>query len=128
MILRKIVCAALFAFAVPAFATDEHAPLPAKMEGGWGSTNRVAKVELIQMESPTKAKLKVALWDGCTRQGETTAEFKEGAWTFIAPPGPRFCEPVTVTMTQVPEKNRFEGTYETNFRGSIAKGKLYLEW
>jgi hypothetical protein len=128
MILRKIACAALFAFAVPVFAADEPAALPQKIEGGWGQTNKVAKVELIEMESPTKAKLKVAFWDGCTRQGETSAEFKEGAWKFIAPPGPKFCEPLTITMTKIPEKNRFEGTYETNFRGSIVNGKLYLEW
>jgi hypothetical protein len=128
MIIRKIACAALIAFAVPVFAADEPAPLPPKMEGKWGKSEKMAEVELIQMESPIKAKLKVVFWDGCTRRGETTAEFKEGAWTFIAPPGPRFCEPLTVTMTQVPEKNRFEGTYETNFRGAVAKGKLYLEW
>jgi hypothetical protein len=127
MILRKITCAALLAFAVPVFAADEPAPLPPKMEGKWSRSQNKAEVELIQMESPTKAKLKVVFWDGCTRRGETSAEFKDGTWAFVAPGGVR-CEDIKIVLTPISEKNRFDGTFETNSRGALAKGTLYLEW
>jgi hypothetical protein len=126
MILKNTACAILFAFVGTAFAADEPTSLPQKMTGKWGSKGNVAEVELLQMESPTKAKLKVIFWDGCTRRGETTAELTEGIWTFIAPGGVR-CENITVKMTQVAGKNRFEGEYETVWRG-VAKGDVYLEW
>jgi len=126
MIVRKIAFATLLALSTSAFAADAVTALPKKMEGQWGSTGKKVEIELIKMESPTKAKLEVIFWDGCTRQGEATAELKEGAWSFVAPGGVR-CEDIKVKMTQVAGKNRFEGDYETVWRGP-ATGKLYLEW
>ena len=127
MIIKNIACAVLLAFVGTAFAADEASSLPKKMEGKWGKSGNQAEVELIQMESPTKAKLKVIFWDGCTRRGETTAELTEGVWTFIAPGGVR-CENITVKMTPVVGKNRFEGEFETMWRGAVSKGSVYLEW
>ena len=127
MVVRKIACAVLLAFVVPAFADDAPTPLPQKMEGKWGGDgSKKVEVELVKMESPTSAKLDVVFWDGCTRKGETNAEFKDGAWTFVAPGGR--CEPIKAVITQVPGKNRFEGTYETAWRGSVVKNNMYLEW
>jgi len=128
MIVRNIAYAALFAFVAPTFAADTAPPLPQKMEGKWGGSGKQAEFELIQMESPTKAKVKVIFWDGCTRRGETTAELKNGAWTFVAPGGPKNCEPITATMTQVPEKNRFEGTLDSVYKGAPFTTKFYLAW
>jgi len=126
MIARKLVCVALFAFATSVVAADAPTPLPKKMEGQWGRSGNKVEIELKEMESPTKAKLGVIFWDGCTRQGEATAELKDGAWSFVAPGGVR-CEDIKVKMTQVAGKNRFEGDYETVWRGP-SNGKLYLEW
>lgn len=128
MIIKNMACAVLFAFAGIAFAADESTALPQKMEGKWGRSGKQAEVELVQMESATKAKIKAIFWDGCTRRGETTAELKDGAWTFVVPGGPKFCEPITATMTQVPAKNRFEGTVESVYKGEAFKSQFYLEW
>lgn len=124
---KKLVCCALFAFVAPAFAADVIMVLPQKMEGKWGQPQKKAEMELIEMKSTTSARLNAIFWDGCTRRGETTAELKDGTWTFIVPGGTR-CEDIKATMTQVLEKNRFEGAYESRFKGEISKGNFYLEW
>lgn len=124
MRIRNIACTSLLFLAVSALAAES--VLPQNMEGKWGRNQNKAEVELIQMETPTKAKLKVVFWDGCTRQGETTAELKDGTWTFVAPGGMR-CEDISVTMTQLPGKNRFEGATESIWRGAVVKADFYLE-
>lgn len=121
MIAKKLALVGICLVASSAFADD--AALPQKMEGRWGNRQNKAEVELIQMESATKAKLNVVFWDGCTRRGETTAELKEGSWEFIAPGGVR-CDDIAVKMAQLPGKNRFEGTTATP-RGNST---VYLEW
>ena len=126
MVVRKIACAVLLAFAVPAFADDAPTPFPQKMEGKWGTSGKKVEVELVKMESPTNAKLDVVFWDGCTRKGEANAELKDGAWTFVVPGGR--CEDIKAIITHVPGKNRFEGTYETVWRGGVVKNDMYLEW
>lgn len=127
MTIRTLVCATLLAFVAPVFSADSPAGLPPKMEGKWGSTgSKIVEVELIEMTSPTQAKLKFVFWDGCTRRGETNAELIDGVLTFVASGGVR-CENITVKMTKVSDKNRFEGDYETNNKGPV-KGKVFLEW
>jgi hypothetical protein len=127
MVVRSIAFAVLFSLVAPAFADDAPAALPQKMEGKWGKDgSKKVEVALVKMESPTTAKLDVIFWDGCTRRGETTAELKDGVWTFVAP-GVR-CEDIKAAISQVPGKNRFEGTYETVWRGSVVKNNIYLEW
>jgi len=126
MMLKNLICAALVAFVAPAFSADAVAGLPSKMQGKWGSKSNLAEVELIEMTSPTQAKLKVVFWDGCTRRGETSAQLVDGVLTFVAPGGAR-CENITVKLTKVADKNRFEGNFETNNKGAVT-GQMYLEW
>ncbi len=121
MIKENIAVASLLLFAAHVMAAEP--VLPKQMEGKWGQRQNKAEVELIQMETPTTAKLKVVLWDGCTRRGETTAEFKDGSWEFVAPGGVK-CDDVKVKITQLEGKNRFEGTTQTA-RGNST---VYLEW
>lgn len=118
---RLFLVAILAACHIGVVVADES--FPQKMEGRWGAKQNVAEIELVQMESPTKAKLSVILWDGCTRRGETVAELKGGTWEFIAPGGAK-CDDVVVKMTQIEGKNRFEGTTATA-RGN---GTIYFEW
>ncbi len=110
-------------FVLPAYAVE---PLPKSMEGKWtgsssGKSNWV-EAELISQESPIKAKLKVGFRDGCDRSGETTAEFKDGAWEFVIPGGN--CNSVSVSVKPVEGKKRLEGTYKTG----NWNGKLFYEW
>ena len=126
MMIKNLICATLVAFVAPAFSADAVAGLPSKMQGKWGSKSNLAEVELIEMTSPTQAKLKVVFWDGCTRRGETSAQLVDGVLTFVAPGGAR-CENITVKLTKVADKNRFEGNFETNNKGAVT-GQMYLEW
>lgn len=121
MIAKKIAVTSLLLFAGYAMAAEP--VLPKQMEGKWGQRQNKAEVELLQMETPTTAKLKVVFWDGCTRRGETTAEFKDGNWEFVAPGGVK-CDDIKVKMSQLEGKNRFEGTTSTT-RGDST---VYLEW
>ena len=127
MRLKNLVCATLLAFVAPVFAADAPAGLPAKMTGKWASKGNMAEVELIEMTSPTQAKLKVVFWDGCTRRGETTAELVDGVLSFIAPGGAR-CENISVKLSKVPDQKRFEGEFESMFKGAPTKGNVFLEW
>jgi hypothetical protein len=112
-------------FSVSVLAADP-APLPGKMEGSRVNPNngRSGKVEaeLIAMESPTRAKLNTVFWDGCTRRGESVAEFKDGAWSFVIPGGR--CNDVEVTVKPVDGKNRLEGEFKTG----AGAGTIYYEW
>ena len=121
MSLRNIVFSGLLLLAVSAAA--EESIFPKKMEGRWGRDQNTAEMELIKMESPTKAIFNAIFWDICTRRGETTAELKEGTWTFVVPGGFR-CADIKVNMTKVTGKNRFEGTSDSVMQGQ----KFYLEW
>lgn len=123
IVLSFFLCLSVCLPFLPAYAVE---PLPSKMEGKWissssGNSNWI-EAELINQESPTKAKLKLLFRDGCERSGEATTEFKDGAWEFVLPGGR--CNSVSVTMKPVEGKKRLEGTYETNNR----KGKLFFEW
>lgn len=102
--------------------------LPEKMSGWWsnsasGHSNKV-EVELLRMESPTQATLKVVWWPYC-RWTETTAEFLDGAWVF----SPQRCAnnsgPMTITarLKPVEGKKRLEGTYNDD-----AARTVYLSW
>ncbi|MES2911381.1 MAG: hypothetical protein V4718_08345 [Pseudomonadota bacterium] len=126
MTIKNLVCVSLLAFVAPVFSADAPAGLPSKMQGKWGSKGNMAEVELLEMASPTQARLKVVFWDGCTRRGETSAELIDGVLTFVAPGGAR-CENISVKMTKVADKNRFEGDFETNNKGAVT-GKVFLEW
>jgi hypothetical protein len=115
-----------FSLSAPYAQAADPAPLPAKMKGSRTnpSNGRSGSVdaELISMESPTMAKLKTAFWDGCTRRGESTAEFKDGTWSFVIPGGR--CDDVSVTVHPVEDKNRLEG----EFRTGPNAGTIYYEW
>lgn len=121
---KKWLVASLLSLATVAFAAS---PLPPKMEGKWERVtpafSNKAEVELLEMTSPTTAKLKVVFWDGCTRRGETTAELQDGTWTFQVPDGPR-CNGFPVKISPVEGKNRFEGI----FISAKGNGTVYLEW
>lgn len=110
---------------VSALAADP-LPLPGKMEGSRlnPANGRSGKVEaeLIAMESPTRAKLNTVFWDGCTRRGESVAEFRDGAWSFVIPGGR--CNDVEVTVKPVDGKNRLEGEFKTG----TGAGSIYYEW
>lgn len=123
MTVRKIAAAYFCLAAIPALAVS---PLPAKMEGqrhtNGGRTNKV-EAELIQMDGADKARIKATYWDGCTRTGETGAEFKDGAWRFTIPGGAR-CEDVAVVVRPIEGKNRLEGEFKTG----RWDGSIYFEW
>jgi len=120
-----VVLTAAF-FAVPVLA-DDPAPLPQKMKGSRHNPSNGrsggVEAELIKMESPTQARLNTVFWDGCTRRGESLAEFKDGAWSFVIPGGAR-CEDVQVNVKLVDGKNRLEGDFKTG-QGA---GSIYYEW
>ena len=102
--------------------------LPPKMEGKWhnpgsGHSNTV-EVELLKMDSPTRAVIKIAWWPYC-RSSESVAEFKDGAWLLTA----KRCQipggdtEITAQVRPVDGKKRLEGVYgEGNGR------TVYLEW
>lgn len=123
MIVRKLALACFCLAAIPALAAS---PLPPKMEGqrhtNGGRTNKV-EAELMQMEGSEKAKIKATYYDGCTRSGETSAEFKDGAWQFTIPGGVR-CDDVAVVVRPVDGKNRLEGEFKTG----KWDGSIYFEW
>jgi len=123
MVTRNLALAYLSLVAIPALAAS---PLPPKMEGqrhtNGGRTNKV-EAELIQMEGQDKAKINAVYWDGCTRRGETTAEFKDGAWRFTIPGGAK-CDDVAVAVRPVDGKNRLEGEFKTG----KWDGSIYYEW
>lgn len=125
VIVKKLVLLGFCLVAIPAIADSA---LPKKMEGKWErvspSFSNKAEAELIEMTSPTTAKLNVIFWDGCTRRGETTAELKEGMWEFRVPDGPR-CNGFAVKVKQLEGKNRFEGVFISPARGD---GTVYFEW
>lgn len=115
----------LSVFSVSVFAADP-AALPAKMIGDRlnPANGRSGKVEaeLIAMETPVRAKINAAFWDGCSRHGETVAEFNDGAWSFVIPG--RKCNDVSVTVRPVEGKNRLEGEFQTG----AARGTIWYEW
>lgn len=101
--------------------------LPTKMEGKWfnpssGHSNKV-EVEILKMESPTTATIKIAFWPYC-RTSESSAEFKDGAWTLTAnrcnTPGSTEIE---LQVRAVEGKKRLEGVY-----GGGNGRTVYLEW
>ena len=102
--------------------------LPPKMEGKWhnpgsGHSNTV-EVELLKMESPTRAVIKIAWWPYC-RTSESLAEFKDGAWLLTA----KRCQipggdtEITAQVRPVDGKKRLEGVY-----GPGNGRTVYLEW
>lgn len=123
MIFRKLVLSCLCLAAIPVWAAS---PLPPKMQGerstNGGRTNKV-EAELIQMEGPEKARINATYYDGCKRSGDTTAEFKDGAWQFTIPGGVK-CDDVAVVIRPVEGKNRLEGEFKTG----KWDGTIYFEW
>ena len=119
---------AFFASCLIAFPAMADSSLPKKMEGRWERVSPAfsnkAEAELIEMTSPTTARLNVIFWDGCTRKGETTAELKEGTWEFRVPDGAR-CNGFPVRIKPVEGKNRFEGVFISPARGD---GTVYFEY
>lgn len=113
--------------AIVAGAVSAQTPLPAKMEGRWsnvasGHANKV-EVELLNMETPTHARIKAVFWPYC-RWTETTADLKDGAWEFTflnCRTGDGTTE-IPTRVRAVDGKNRLEGTYGTGV------GKIYFEW
>ena len=107
-----------------AFAQDA---LPTKMEGKWfnpnsGHSNKV-EVEILKMESPTVAAIKIAFWPYC-RASESIAEFKDGTWTLTAKrcntPG---ATEIVLQVRPIEGKKRLEGIY-----GDGNGRTVYLEW
>ena len=112
--------------------------LPAKMQGKWttgaiGNT-RVggASVELVRMESPDKAAVKVTLTEtvgpphGYTcifGTVDTVAERTGEAWKISVPH--RRCAAYTMTLTPAAGKQRLEGQVSNDMGGS---GTVFLEW
>lgn len=121
--LVSVLCV-LFSSAV--LAADP-SPLPEKMKGARHNPSNGrsggVEAELVAQETPVRAKLSTVFWDGCTRRGESIAEFKDGAWSFVIPGGPR-CDDVAVTVKPVEGKNRLEGEFKTGPNG----GSIYFEW
>ena len=124
MIAKTIAFTSLCLLSIHAIAAP---PLPPKMEGKWErppSLSNKAEAELVEMISPTTAKLNVVFWDGCTRKGETTAEFKDDAWEFRVPDTGR-CNGFRVKVKPIEGKNRLEGVFISPVRGD---GTVYFEW
>lgn len=127
----KLIAAVVIAFV--AFAATAQTPLPHKMDGWWRNAgsghNGKVEVELLRMESPTEATIKVVWWPYC-RLSETKAEFKDGAWEFTA----KNCGVTSETGLSVrlfvkEGKNRLEGVYVLGGQPFTGSGRtLYLEW
>ncbi len=117
----------LLAFVLAMFVctVGAQSPLPPKMEGRWqntgsGHSNKV-EVELIRMESPTEAVIKVVWWPYCP-WAEAKATFNEGVWKF----SPQNCSKdlsISAKLRPVEGKKRLEGMY-----GSRDGRTIYLEW
>ena len=116
---------ALLATCCSVFGQDS---LPPKMEGRWhnpssGHSNTV-EVELLRMESPTRALVKIA-WSPYCRASESVAEFKDGVWLFTAkrcniPGGDT---EIAAQLRPIDGKKRLEGVY-----GAGDGRTVYLEW
>nr|WP_295130728.1 hypothetical protein [uncultured Roseateles sp.] len=115
-------------FLLSGYSATAQEVLPKHMEGWWsnsgsGHSNRV-EVQLIRMDSPGQAMLKVVWWPYC-QLAETNAEFIDGAWAF----SPKNCSnrsgPMTIIarLKPVEGKKRMEGTYNDDDRK-----KIYLTW
>jgi hypothetical protein len=117
----------LFASMMLVSATYAQSPLPNKMKGKWfnpgsGHSNTI-EAELIEMETETKAKVKVALWPYCS-WANSAAELKDGAWEFTASGCRGNPDPSSlIRVSPVPGKNRMEGTY-----GPGGGRTVYFEW
>jgi hypothetical protein len=108
--------------------------IPAKMEGTYRNpsygTSGGTRVELIKMESAERASMRVTMSDvyyhgtPCVVKAvETVAEKSNGAWKFaVRVPE---CLTYTITIAPVEGKQRFEGTYTTDFP---TEGVIYYEW
>ena len=108
--------------------------LPPKMEGTYRNpsygTSGGTRVELIKMESPERASLRVTMSDvyyhgtPCVvKPVETIAERANGGWRFaVRVPE---CLTYTITIAPVEGKQRLEGTYTTDFP---SEGVIYYEW
>jgi hypothetical protein len=129
--IRSLMLASLVFSCIPAVAQD----LPAKMQGGFktasGRTGG-ASVELIKVEGPDKARVKVNLTNTVNAHGfacgfsavETDAERKDGAWTLSFPS--RYCQSNwTMTIKPVEGKQRFEGVFKTDFPND---GVVFFDW
>lgn len=132
MIKHGLLAVSLLFASTVAFAEGD---FPAKMQGTFktasGRTGG-ASLELIAMESPDKARLRVNLSNTVNMHGftcgfsavETTAEKKDGAWKFAFPS--RYCQMNwTVTVKPVEGKQRFEGTFTTDLPND---GTIFYEW
>jgi hypothetical protein len=108
--------------------------LPPKMEGTFRNptygTSGGTRVELVKMESPERASVRVTMSDvyyhgtPCVvKPVETVAEKANGGWKFaVRVPD---CLTYTITIAPVPGKQRFEGTYTTDFP---SEGVIFYEW
>jgi len=118
----------LLLFVTATCAADAQQELPQKMRGWWSNSasghSNTVEVELVRMDSPSLATVKVVWWPYC-RWAETSAEFQEGAWVF----SPQRCAnnsgPMTITARVKPMegKKRMEGIYNDD-----AARTLYLSW
>ena len=138
--IRSLMLAGVAFTFLPAIAQD----LPARMQGGYqhqGGFNSGASVErrtgtvsleLLKMESPDKARIKVNLTNTVTRTTmpcgfsavETDAQRKDGAWTFSFPS--RYCKSSwTMTIKPVAGRQRYEGVFKTDFPSD---GVVYFDW
>ena len=81
--IQKFLYALIFAAFSCAVVAQE--ALPAKMKGRWQDTSKghsgEVEVELVRMNSPTEATIRVAWWRDCP-WGETKAKFENGIWKF----------------------------------------------
>lgn len=111
---------------------NAQSPLPPEMDGRWTNTgsnhsNKI-EVELVRMESPTVATIKVVWWPYC-RWAETKAEFIEGDWIF----SPQNCAnntgalTITARLRPVEGKKRLEGMFTSSYDSGGSK-TVYLEW
>jgi hypothetical protein len=132
MTIRHLMFATLVLGCMSASAQSE---LPAKMQGMFKTQSGKsgnASVELVKMESPDKARVKVNLTGPLNAHGfacgfsavETDAERKDGAWKFSFPS--RYCQSTwTITIKPVEGKQRFEGEFTTDIPNA---GTVYYEW
>lgn len=118
------VLALLIIFCTQAAAQDA---LPEKMEGRWfnpnsGHSNKV-EVEVMNMESPTTATIKIAFWPYC-RLTDSNAEFIDGMWVLTAKrcntPG---ANEIKLRVRPIVGKKRLEGFY-----GADKERTVFFEW
>ena len=125
---------AIFVGLLTSLTAFAQAAFPPKMEGKYRNpsygTSGGTLVELINMESPERASLRVTMSDvyyhgtPCVvKPVETVAERGNGGWKFaVRIPE---CLTYTITIAPVEGKQRFEGTYTTDFP---TEGVIYYEW